>query len=328
MNILITGGCGFIGSHIVHHHLGKGDNVHVVDDLSTGSLKNIAPFKNKPRFKFTKADILTWRGLAKAVTWAEQIYHMAAVIGVYRVLAEPLSVFSTNILGCERLLNTIYKNKLRPRVLIASSSSVYGHSNNSLLNEGNDLVIKSAAHPLLGYAISKIMNEGLGLCYYRAANIPITLLRLFNVIGPRQIGRYGMVVPRFIQQACNDEPITIYGDGTQTRSFCDVRDVVAGLALLASNTESEGEIINVGNDTEITINDLAQLVRSRAYSHSEIQYVPYRDAYGTDLSDIRQRRPDLSRFIELSGYVHKWSLAKSIDNLISLYKDRQKSDNI
>lgn len=326
MNILITGGCGFIGSHIVEHHLTKGDKVCVVDDLSTGSIQNINQFQNNPLFNFVNADILTWSGLKKAVQWAERIYHLAAVIGVYRVLAEPLNVFSTNILGCERLLNVIYKSKARPRVILASSSSVYGHSSNTLLNENDDLIIKSVRHPLSGYAISKITNEGLGLAYYRAANIPITLVRLFNVIGPRQSSRYGMVVPRFIQQAYKNKPLTVYGDGTQTRSFCDVRDVITSLELIAAEERSYGEIINVGNDAEITIDNLALLICNRVNSDSQIEYIPYMDAYGTDLIDIKQRRPDLSKLTELTKHKNKWSLEESIDHLISHYRSKEKRD--
>jgi len=324
MNILVTGGCGFIGSHIVEHHMAKGDHVQVIDDLSTGSLDNIRVFINNPKFKFDKADILTWPGLQKAVVSATRIYHMAAIIGIYRVIAEPFNVFSTNILGCERLLRTIHQTKSRPWVMIASSSSVYGHGQSELLSENNDLIIKAINNPLSGYAISKIFAEKLGLAYFTAANIPVTLIRFFNIIGPRQIGRYGMVVPRFIRQSCQDESITVYGDGSQTRSFCDVRDAVSALELLANNDQCHGEIINIGQDSEISINDLAHLIQKKTDSRSKIKYVPYREAYGMDLTDIKQRRPDLTKLSRLTGFTHQWPLEKSIDNLASFYMAGEK----
>ena len=323
MNVLVTGGSGFIGSHIVDHYLAHGDSVHAVDNLSTGALQNIAAFANNESFNFTHADIVDWPGLEEAVRWADCIYHMAAVIGVYRVLAEPLSVFTTNIIGTEKLLDTIHKCGVKPRLIVASSSSVYGHNDSLHLTEQTDLVIKSGAHPLSGYAVSKIVSEGLGLAYYRSAQIPVTLIRLFNVIGPRQIGRYGMVVPRFIKQACNNEPITVYGDGTQTRSFCDVRDVVSGLKILADDKETSGEIINVGHDSEISINELAALIREKANSSSDIKHVTYAEAYETELTDIKQRRPDLSKFYKITGFKHKWRLENSIEYLISLYRERE-----
>lgn len=323
MRILITGGCGFIGSHIVEFHLAKGDEVFVVDDISTGSLDNIAPFKNNPAFHFEKSDILNWPNLEKTVAWANRIYHMAAIVGVYRVLKEPINVLTTNIHGCEKILQAIASSGKQPQVIITSSSSVYGHNETPLLSESDDLIIKSVAHPLWNYALSKIADEALGLAYYQSKKIPITVIRLFNTIGPRQTGRYGMVVPRFVQQACKGEPITVFGDGTQTRSFCDVRDVLTALNLLASTPDSNGQIVNIGNDKEIIINDLAELIRKKSDSKSEIQYIPYKEAYGEDLTDIKQRRPNLTKLQKLTGFKHAWPLEKTIDDLIQRYRSTQ-----
>jgi len=320
MRILVTGGGGFIGSHIAEYHLAKGDEVLVVDDLSTGSLENIATLQDNHAFHFEKANILNWPNLQKSVEWADRIYHMAAVVGVYRVLKEPINVLATNIHGCEKLLHAISTSDRRPRVILASSSSVYGHSDSHKLSEKDDLLIKSSAHPLWNYALSKIADEALGLSYYRQAEIPVTVIRLFNTVGPRQTGRYGMVIPRFIQQACNNEPITVFGDGTQTRSFCDVRDVITALNLLANLPESRGEIINIGYDEEISINDLAELIREKANSHSKIQHIPYKKAYGEELTDIKQRRPDLTKLIRLIGFKHEWPLEKTIEDLIQRFR--------
>jgi len=320
MHILVTGGSGFIGSHLVAYHLAKGDQVQAIDDLSTGSIKNIAPFLSNPAFQFEQADILTWPHLEKAVQWADRIYHLAAIVGIHRVLSEPLRVMTVNINGCERLLHTISSTKARPKVIIASSSSVYGLSHKPLLNEEDELTINFIAYPILGYALSKITDEALGLAYYRTANLPVTLVRLFNTIGPRQTGRYGMVVPRFIQQALQNEAITIYGDGEQTRSFCDVRDIITALDKLANKPESSGEIINVGHDTPISINRLAELIRSKAKSNSEIKHLSYREAYGEEFTDIKQRRPDLTKLYKLTDFKHQWTLEATIDDLIKNYQ--------
>ncbi|MEN9449472.1 MAG: hypothetical protein RJA83_86 [Pseudomonadota bacterium] len=325
MHVLVTGGCGFIGSNLVEFHLAKGDEVSVVDDLSTGSLDNIRPFQTNHKFHFEQADILHWENMQKAVAKADRIYHMSAVIGMYRVLAEPVKVLATNILGCEKLLHAIARSKSRPQVIIPSSSSVYGHSKSPVMNENLDLVIMSAAYPLKNYALSKIVTEALAGAYFHKYQIPVTIVRLFNTIGPRQSGQYGMVVPRFVKQACRGEPITVFGDGTQTRSFCDVRDAINAVNLLADRSENNGEIVNVGRDKEISINELAKLVCKLANSKSEIQYVPYIKAYGEELVDIKQRRPDLTKLYKLTGFKHQWTLEQTIENLICDYKPMNKT---
>ena len=328
MNILVTGGCGFIGSHIVEFYLSKGHQVHVIDDLSTGRLKNIESFQHLPNFKFDKADILKWRGLAHAVEKADVIYHMAAIIGMFKVISEPINVITSNIKGSERLLECIVSSHAKPRrVLIASSSSVYSKSKSKILRENDQLVYNSFQEMdiLQNYAISKLVDEALGLAYFRALNIPVTIVRLFNTIGPRQRGRYGMVVPRFIKQACEGSPITVFGDGTQTRSFCDVRDVVQAFDQLVHQERAIGEIINVGFNREITINYLAKLIHKRAHSSSEIKHVPYENVYAQPLEPIKQRRPDLTKLFELTGFEHAWTLEKTIDDLILRFK--QDKDN-
>lgn len=317
MRIFITGGCGFIGSHLAEYHLAKGDEVHIIDNLSTGRLENIAAIQDHPHFRFDQADLLTWNNLDEAIKWADRIYHFAAVVGIFKVINEPIHIVSNNIIGCQHLLDAVSKSSSRPIVLIASSSSVYGNSSKHLLNEKDDLIIKAHNYPLSTYVISKLSDETIGLAYYRDAHIPIILPRLFNVIGPNQTGMYGMVVPRFVKQACKNESLTIYGEGTQTRSFCDVRDVVVMLDLLAQNPKAIGEIINVGNDHEISINDLAIQVCQLAKKPLKKQYIPYKEAYGVDFTDITQRRPDLSKFFKLTNFTHQWTLEQTIMDLIS-----------
>lgn len=318
MKILITGGAGFIGSHIADFHLKKGDEVFVVDNLSTGSEDNIKPFLNAPNFSFEKDNLLTWPNLARQVAWADRIYHMAAMVGMYQLLANPVETLITNILGCERMLSTINQVNLSARLIVASSSEIYGPTDKQLLNEDDLLLFKSAAHSKWVYATSKFTDEILSLAYARSKGVKATAIRFFNTIGPRQNGFYGMVVPRFVQQAVNNEAITVYGSGEQTRSFCDVRDTIVALDLIASNPEAIGEVINVGQDQPITMNDLAKMIRRLANSHSDITHIPYIQAYGQEYEDIMYRRPDLTKFNHFtSSYQFQWHLEKSLQDLIN-----------
>ncbi|SFN85757.1 UDP-glucose 4-epimerase [Formivibrio citricus] len=323
MHILVTGGAGFIGSHLVEHHLAKGDAVHVVDNLSTGRFENIEPFLDNPRFHFDEADILTWAGLEKAATWADRIYHMAAVVGVFRVLEDPIRVLATNIAGTERLLRFASAGRWKPQIVIASSSEVYGPTPAELLREDAMLYVQSAGKSRWNYALSKLADEAQGLSYARQYNIPICVVRLFNTVGPRQTGRYGMVLPRFVEQALSGGPITIYGGGTQTRSFCDVRDTVVALDLLADTPAASGEIVNVGNDREISISALADLVCARAKMNVERQHLSYVEAYGQQYDDILRRKPSLEKLVRLTGFTHQWRLEETLDDLIAQYRKRK-----
>lgn len=316
MHVLITGGAGFIGSHLVDLHLARGDQVHVVDDLSTGSRANLVRHEDNSRLRFDEADILVWPHLERAVAWADRIYNLAAVVGVYRVIAEPTKTLAVNIAACERLLRAAREGGWRPQVVLASSSEVYGHNDLGLLHEDQDLVVSSRAGTRWGYSVSKIADEALGLAYAQRYGIPAVVARFFNTIGPRQVGRYGMVVPRFVAQAVRNEPITVFGGGAQTRSFCDVRDTVVALDALASVAGRDTVVANVGNDREITILELAQLVIQRAGSQSTIRHMTLREAYGEDFEDIRRRRPDLSRLRQLTGFDHRHTLERTIDDLI------------
>lgn len=323
MNILVTGGCGFIGSHIVEHHLNKDDKVIVVDNLSTGSEDNIYAFKNNPNFNFYKADILNWDKMDEVINTTDRIYHMSAVVGNMRVIMEPINVIASNIAGCERLYASILKSEKKPRVILASTSCVYGNGTHEFMREEDDLIIEDPSHLHSNYSISKLCDEMIGLSYDHIKDIPTTVIRFFNTIGTRQTGSYGFVVPRFVEQACLNEPMTIYGDGTQSRSFCDVNDVVNALDIIASNIDIRGEIMNVGLDRDVTIKELAEIIRERANSHSKLVYVPYEKVYGTEFIDIMHRKPDLTKFYKLTNYKHRWSLEDTIDRLIEEFQGRQ-----
>lgn len=316
MHIVITGGAGFIGSHLAEYHLTKGDFVHVVDDLSTGTLENLMPFERDSRLRFDEADIITWQGLDKAIGWADRVYHFAAVVGMHRVLAEPVRVHSVNIAGCERVLRAAVAGGWKAQVLVASSSEVYGSNHKGCLHEDCVLNIPSGARSRWNYAVSKLADEALSLSYARSFGLHVTVVRLFNTIGPRQTGRYGMVVPRFVDQAITGEPITVYGDGSQTRSFCDIRDTVVALDRLMSNPASAGEIVNVGGDREISIRSLAEMIRVRAKSTSSITFLPYAQAYGEAFDDVARRKPSLEKLLRLVEFKHRWQLEDTLDELI------------
>jgi UDP-glucose 4-epimerase len=318
-HVLVTGGAGFIGSHIVDLHLARGDTVHVLDDLSTGNLANLAAHQSDPRLSFDQADITVWPGLGRAVASADRIYNMAAVVGMFRVLQQPVEVTRVNTVGCERLLQAVAAAGHRPQVVLPSSSSVYGPARDGDLHERADIVFSPEA-PLLNYALSKLSNEVQGRAYAQAYGIPVVIARLFNTIGLRQSGQYGFVVPRFVQQALGGESLTVFGDGQQTRSFCDVRDTVAMLDLLAATPAAYGQVVNVGHTQEVTILHLAELVRDRTGSASAMQLVPYEEAYGQAFEQIPQRRPNLDRLFSLTGYQPRWELPATIDELSRHYR--------
>ena len=316
MNILITGGAGFIGSHLAEHHLNKGDQVLAVDDLSTGSLNVLTAFEQK-NLRFVEADILEWHDLEKEVAQADRIYHMAAVVGMFRVLKEPVEVTRVNVLGTERVLQAAARSKNLPELIVTSSSSVYGHSHEKVLKEGIDLVYSPEKGGLTAYALSKLTNEVQAMAYREVYGIPLSIPRLFNAVGPRQSGNYGFVLPRFIKQALAGVPLTVYGDGTQTRSFCDVRDTVSALDLLSGKPEGWGRPVNVGNPREIAILDLARMVIERSGSSSPIEFVPFEQGYGSKFWQITQRRPSVNLLTDLTGFVHHWTLEQTIDDLIA-----------
>lgn len=316
MNIFITGGAGFIGSHLAEFHLNKGDEVVVLDDLTTGNSQNIRPFMANPRYRFEKGDVLHWEGLERAVAWSDRVYHMAAVVGMFRVLQQPVEVTRVNVHGTDRLLDAVARSKNRPMVVVASSSSVYGFSLNTELSEDVEIVFPVKGSALAGYSISKLTNEIQAGAYVQAHGLSVAIPRLFNAVGPRQSGNYGFVLPRFIKQALAGEPLTVFSDGSQTRSFCDVRDTVVALDLMAGNPASWGQPVNVGNSREISILELAQMVISRSGSNSPIEFVPYEKGYGQPFEHIIRRRPVLDKLRRLTSFEPSWTLEATIDHLL------------
>ena len=316
MKILVTGGAGFIGSHVTEYHLNRGDEVVAVDDLSTGCHANIEAFQSHPSFRFVQSDISSWPGLPEAVREADRVYHLAAVVGMFRVLREPVLVTRVNVGATERLLETTAASGHRPQIVIASSSSVYSHSNSHDLREDDELVFLPRQGGLTGYALSKLTNEIQAMAYHQEHGLPVTIPRLFNAVGTRQSANYGFVLPRFLKQALAGEPLTVFGDGTQTRSFCDVRDTVAALDALAGNPAAAGVPVNVGNERETRIIDLARLVIEHAHSSSEIEFVPFEKAYGSKFDQITQRHPVEDRLHSLTGFRPRWSLEQTVDDLL------------
>ncbi|MFN3749856.1 MAG: NAD-dependent epimerase/dehydratase family protein [Thiobacillus sp.] len=316
MHVLITGGAGFIGSHLAAYHLDRGDRVYVVDNLGTGLLANIETFRGHPAFRFAEADILHWGGLAEAVAWADRIYHLAAVTGVTKVLEDPVALMSANMNGTEKLLRTIYHGGRHPEVIIASSSEVYGLNTQASLAETDAIVLPSAGKLRWASAVAKLADEFLALSYARKHGLHIVVARLFHTIGPNQAGRHDMVVPRFLHAALHNLPLTVYGEGTQTRSFCDVRDTVVALDRLAATPEAWGEVVNVGNDQAIAIRDLAAQIVQRTHSHSPIHFIPCQEACGEEFDDVAHRRPQLNKLKALTGFAPAWRLDDTLDDLI------------
>lgn len=330
MHVLVTGGAGFIGSHVAEFHRNRGDKVHVIDNLSTGSLDNIAPCQDtgpcvgEPDFHFTEGDVLTMDHLPRLATWADRIYHLAALVGMFRVVKEPIAVLATNIAGTERLLRAIDEEKWSPEVILASTSEVYGHSPEPRLAEDQVLHTPPSGKSLRwNYAISKLADEVLGLSYYQRKQMKVVVPRFFNTVGPRQTGKYGMVVPRFVAMAVEGQDLIIFGDGKQTRCFIDVRDTVKFLNLLAENPEAYGQVTNVGNDREISINELAELTIELAGSKSKMRHISYEEAYGPGFVDIARRRPDVTKLTRLTGFSPEWSLEDTLSDLIERYRHKK-----
>lgn len=313
--VLITGGAGFIGSHLARLHLDRGDTVEVVDDLSTGTRENLPP-DGHPGFDFVEADLVGWPGLPGSVERADRIYHLAAVVGMFRVLREPRRVAEVNVLGTERLLRLAGERGRRPRVLFASTSEVYGPGPSRTLAEGDPLIVHGSESVQWRYALGKLAGEVLSTAWSEAG-LPVTVARLFNTVGRGQTGRYGMVLPRFVEQALAGAPITVFGDGHQTRSFCDVRDTVCALAGLLDEPATAGRIVNVGHDRPMTILGLARMIRRRLGSESEIVHVDLERAYMEGFVEIRHRRPSIERLREMTGFEPRHSIEETIDEVVA-----------
>jgi UDP-glucose 4-epimerase len=318
MRALITGGAGFLGSHLAEHLLEAGGEVHVIDNLSTGSIENIEPLKGRAGFDYTIETIMNEPVLAELVDRADVVFHLAAAVGVRLIVESPVNTIETNVHGTEKVLKLA--NKKRKKVVLTSTSEVYGKAESVPFREDGDLVMGPTSKGRWSYACSKAIDEFLALAYHKEKRLPVVVARLFNTVGPRQSGRYGMVIPNFVKQALLGHPITVHGDGSQTRCFTDVSDVVGQLAALSENPRAVGEVFNVGNDLEeVTILDLAKRVKGRASSKSEIVLVPYEKAYEEGFEDMQRRVPDLSKLRALTGYEPRMHLDEILDRVIAYY---------
>jgi UDP-glucose 4-epimerase len=300
MNVLITGGAGFIGSHFAERCLKEKWRVTIIDDLSTGSIANIRHLKSNSGFSCRIGSVFDRQLVAEAVDEADLVVHLAAAVGVRLIVESPVRTIETNVHGTEVVLAAAAKK--HKRVILASTSEVYGKSRDIPFTENADLVMGSATIGRWSYACSKALDEFLGLAYWREYKVPVTVVRFFNTVGPRQTGRYGMVLPTFVSQALAHEPITVYGTGDQRRCFAYVNDAVEALARIAMSNRIRGEIINIGNDREISINELACLVKQVTGADSEIVHIPYEESYGPGFEDMFRRVPSLEKLQRLIGY--------------------------
>ena len=319
MKVLITGGAGFIGSHLAEAYLEKGDEVYIIDDLSTGSLENIEHLQkdnlSQERFFVHVDTILNHETMLELIGICDVVFHLAAAVGVQYILENPMDSIKTNIQGTEKVLELCAKFK--KKVLIASSSEVYGKHAHAPLVETDNIVYGPSSKFRWSYAASKLMDEFTALAYFRTQGLKVTVARLFNTIGPRQTGAYGMVVPRFIAQALKNDPLTVYGDGNQTRTFTDVKDVVYAFMEMVENEQSFGEVFNLGGVEEITILDLARKIITLTESRSKIVLVPYEEAFGADFEDMLRRVPSVDKAKRLIGFQPNGQLDSILKRIIS-----------
>jgi UDP-glucose 4-epimerase len=313
MKILVTGGAGFIGSHLVGKLLESGHSVEVFDDASTGSLRNLVSFQNNPNFRFTQSSVLDLRGLKKSTRRADYIFHLAAAVGVFNIVSSPLSSLVTNIRGTENILDLA--QQYATPVFLSSSSEVYGKNISDSLRETDDRILGSPTTLRWSYSEAKAIDETLAYAYWIERNLPTRIVRFFNTVGPRQLGTYGMVVPRFVAMALKNEPITIYGDGEQTRCFTHVYDVIDAVISVAFNDKTIGKVLNIGNNFEISMNDLAKKIIEETDSKSEIKYVPYSEAYGDGFEDMERRVPNIDLIKSLTGWQPKRDLKQIIKDV-------------
>lgn len=314
MKILITGGAGFIGSHLTEKLLQEGHAIYVLDDLSTGSLANIKPFLKNPRFIFKKGSILKNRDLADIIKRVDNIYHLAAAVGVKYIIEKPLYSMINNIEGTHNVLRHALPRKIP--VLITSSSEVYGKLDNYPFKEDADRMYGSAYNERWGYALSKAVDEFKALAYWREHGLPVVVVRLFNTVGARQTGKYGMVIPTLIAQARANEPMTVYGTGLQTRCFGHVHDVTNAMIRLMKTKKAYGEIVNLGSNESICINDLAKKIKQMLHSRSSIVHIPYKKAYSNTFEDMQKRIPDLRKAFLLIRYRPTYTLDEILRSMI------------
>jgi UDP-glucose 4-epimerase len=321
MRYLITGGAGFIGSHLAEALLGEGHEVVALDDLSTGAADNIAGLRSQPKFRLVVDTLFSAPHVAELIDQADVVFHLAASVGVFQIVESPVRTIETNIRGTEIVLSHAAKKK--KLTIVASTSEVYGKSTKVPFSEEDDCVIGPSSKGRWSYAASKLVDEFLALSYFKERKLPTVVVRFFNTVGPRQTGRYGMVIPRFVQQALDGGPITVFGDGTQSRCFGWVGDVVGALIRLSREPRAFGQVFNIGNDREITIGALARLVRDRVDPELRIDHIPYEKAYETGFEDMMRRVPDLAKIKALIGYRPTLGVAEIVDRVLDFEKARR-----
>ncbi|HEY6507219.1 MAG TPA: NAD-dependent epimerase/dehydratase family protein [Vicinamibacterales bacterium] len=320
MKALITGGAGFIGSHLAEELLARGHEAHVLDNLSTGSIENVAHLKGRQGFSYTIDSVTNESLLAELVDQSDVVFHLAAAVGVKLIVEQPVHTIETNVHGTEVVLK--HANKKKKLVFIASTSEVYGKSTDVPFREGADLVLGATVRHRWAYACSKAIDEFLALAYWKERKLPVVVVRLFNTVGPRQTGQYGMVLPTFVRQALAGQPITVFGDGTQSRSFTYVADVVDALIKLAGEPRAVGEVFNIGNTEEVSISALAERVRVLTASASAIHYIPYDEAYEAGFEDMPRRVPDISKIQALIAYQPRLGLDDIIQTVVEHMRQR------
>jgi UDP-glucose 4-epimerase len=320
MRALITGGAGFIGSHLSEALLDAGHQVVILDNLSTGSIDNIAHLKGRTGFSYHVESVNNEPLLAELIDHADVVFHFAAAVGVRLIVEQPVHTIETNVHGTEVVLK--HANKKKKLVFLASTSEVYGKSNDVPFREDSDLVLGATVKHRWAYACSKAIDEFLALAYWKERKLPIVIVRFFNTVGPRQTGQYGMVIPNFVRQALAGEAITVFGDGTQSRSFTHVTDVVHALIVLMNEPKAIGQVINIGNTEEVTIMALAERVRAVANSTSPIRLVPYDEAYESGFEDMPRRLPDLGKIQQMIGYRPRFSLDDILVHVIEYFRSQ------
>ncbi len=319
---LITGGAGFIGSHLAEHLLNAGQHVTVIDDLSTGRFDNIARLEHHPNFRYAIEDIRNIHVIDRLISECDIIYHLAAMVGVQKIINEPINTIEVNVGGTEIILKTA--RRYRKKVMIASTSEVYGKGVSFPFREDDDSLLGPTVRNRWAYAASKAIDEFLSLAYHKEVDLPVVIFRLFNTVGPRQRGQYGMVVPRFVQWALSGQPIQVYGTGDQSRCFGNIFDVIDAIQKLSEEDSALGQVYNIGSNEEISIMGLAEKVRQRAGSHSEIKLIPYDQAYEPGFEDFQRRVPSLEKVMQIIEWAPSTPLDTTIDQIIQYHQENPK----
>lgn len=322
MRALITGGAGFIGSHLAEALIARGDDVFILDDLSTGSVENIRHLKSSEKFHYTFDSLQNRHLLAEMVDESDVVFHLAAAVGVRLIVESPVRTIETNVNGTQLVLDAA--NKKKKLVLVASTSEVYGKSKEVPFREDSDLVLGPTTKGRWSYAASKALDEFLALSYWKEKQLPVVVVRFFNTVGPRQTGRYGMVLPNFVSQALENAPITIFGTGQQSRCFCDVQDSVQSIMRLVDSGKAVGEVVNVGTDEEVTIEDLAHVVKQRTRSSSPVTHTPYDEAYEPGFEDMLRRVPSLEKLERITGFRPRTPLNAIVDRVVAHFREKEK----